>query len=220
MLDFLPLMKTYSAALTWCSFSQSYVPIVTWLISFNWWGLYLLVSVLPVTNSVFTFLGWLCFRTQFPCGALIVEVVVNRRYYVPPLCIPPFLWVLSFSSVICDIGGRRSWNLPMSWAWQIFFAIPKCIHWTWLFVPKWWSHLTPLSRQQYFSLLLMQALDPFLISWWVDIGVPWGSMTPSSSPHFPRGQLFLSPRRNWKVLNHLKCSHQSELCQLAHQWKH
>ena len=64
-------------------------------------------------------------------------------------------------------------------------------------MPKLWSLSTLSSRQQFYFLLILQTLTPFLVGLWVWWGVPQGRTAPSSSLPFPRGRFFLSPHMKW-----------------------
>ena len=156
-------MITPSATLAWHSFSKSCAPVVPLLVIWNWWELHWLVPFLPFHNSVFEFLGRFFLWTQSPRGSLLVGVGVRNRYSVPTICIPPLLWWWPLSSVIYELGEIWSWNFPMSWARKIFFCAPKCLHWTWLFMPKGWSLFTPSLLFQSSHLLIVKNPSPFLV---------------------------------------------------------
>ena len=136
--------------------------------------------------------------TQSLCCDLLARVEVHSRYCVPLMCRPLLLWWWPLSSVIYEIDVRRSLNLPMSWDRNIVTSTPECLHWMWLYVPKWSSLLKPSYRQKSSALLLVKTLAPFLVAWWVRLGFPQGHMYPSSSLCFSWGRFCLSPHRNWK----------------------
>ena len=116
-------------------------------------------------------------------------------YILPLMCIPPFLWWWPLSFVHYRLGGKRSWNRPMSWGRWFAIFVFGCPCWSWLSVKKGWSLWTPSLRRKLSFLLHTQILSPFLIAQLNGLGVPWGSIAPSFLPHFPQSWFRISPRR-------------------------
>ena len=178
MLNFLSSMTMYLYALARHTFSQSSVPIVSWLMSLNWLGMNYLVPVLTVLNSVSAFPGKLCSNYLLPCVALLVGLAVCHKYFVPPLFILPFLRWQSLSSVINDLGGIRSWTWFMYWDRWIFVSTIEFLRLIWLSVPKVWSLLTPLLRWKWYDLTQVWFFAAFLVYRLIILGVLWGRMAP------------------------------------------
>ena len=142
-------------------------------------------------KCVSAFLGSFFLRAHLPRGALLVGVAVHHRYFVLHLWSSPFmLWCL-ISSVLYELGVRRSWNRTMSWGWWIFLSSSEVLRWLWLSVSKGWPLLTLSLHHQFDALLLTQTIAPFLVARLFGLGFKQGCMAPSSSPHFPRGRFRL-----------------------------
>ena len=116
LLGLLTLLIMSSVAPTFLLLWKLFALISPWLLSYNLWGLYWVVTVLPFRNFSFSPLLKCCSMTKSLLVVLMVGVAVCRRYSVPVLT--------SHSLTFKPISAKI--NLPPSAG--IRFHIPAFIY--------------------------------------------------------------------------------------------